>query len=76
MQTSERVFVFQIITFTAEWTCVCVRARQAADSEATVRLTVTCQLMQTTVPFGRGSSAPRRALEGGWEQFITHTGWG
>lgn len=41
-----------------------------------IHLTVTCQLIQTTELFGRDSSAPCRALEGGWEQLITHTGWG
>ncbi len=55
---------------------VCVRVRLIADTEMMLCLTVTCQLIETTVLFGRGSSAPHSALEGGWEQFITHTGWG
>lgn len=70
--------MFQMIKVTALWTRVCVRVcmRPIVDTELMVCLTVTCQLTQTTVLFGRGSSAPRGALEGGWEQFITHAGWG
>lgn len=62
--------------------CVCFffNVCLISASEDVLCLTWTYQLMQTSVLFGRGSYAPhphpRRALEGGWEWFITHSGWG
>ena len=70
----------RVSVFTCSHECAHVRLHACvhliAATEVMIHLTVTCQLIQTTELFGRDSSAPCRALEGGWEQLITHTGWG
>lgn len=55
---------------------MCLHAHLCAHFRSLHCVTVACHLRLTTVVFGRGTSPPRGSSEGGWEQFITHTGWG